>query len=171
MSAPDRTLSVAERRGRAVGIGLYALFVAGITVLWSAQILSTAWAPAPASTELECRAGLRSLLDTVRRARAAAAGEIAGERESLARFRAEVEPTWQRRPEVGTACRADPEASRFLRELDMLRYAEEHAVRYEAVDVARRRRKMLDLEARVLDHSPSAATSAASTTGAAASTH
>jgi hypothetical protein len=72
---------------------------------------------------------------------------------------------------VGTACRADPEAARFLRELDMLRYAEEHAVRYEAVDVARRRRKMLDLEARVLGHSPSAATSSASAAAAATSTH
>jgi hypothetical protein len=75
------------------------------------------------------------------RARLAAAEEIHGERAALVQFRTALEPEWKSREAVGQACRGDSTAERALSELDALRYAEEHAVRYEAVALANQRRR------------------------------
>jgi hypothetical protein len=82
----------------------------------------------------------------VERGRTAAAGLVeASERESLARFRAALEPEWNSRPNLTDLC-GTPNERRILREIDSLRYAEEHAVRYEATALARDRKRARDLE-------------------------
>jgi hypothetical protein len=77
----------------------------------------------------------------IRRARGAAAEEITGERPALQRFRDALSPEWQSRGAVSQSCQGDPAAIAALSDLDALRYAEEHAVRYEAVALAKQRRR------------------------------
>jgi hypothetical protein len=77
----------------------------------------------------------------IRRARVAAAEEIHGERPALERFRSALGPEWRSREATARACQGDPAAIAALSDLDALRYAEEHAVRYEAVALAKQRRR------------------------------
>jgi hypothetical protein len=98
--------------------------------------------PAPAS----CDGGLLELLRAVDRARLAAREETAGESQSLERFRTALDPEWQTRPALDTLCKGLPAEAQRLREVDALRYAEEHAVRYEATALARQRQRARELE-------------------------
>ncbi|MBN2191221.1 MAG: hypothetical protein JW751_00245 [Polyangiaceae bacterium] len=136
-------LSAAQRRGRTIGAAAFALLIGIPTVHWSRQIILQAWKgpPAPSSART-CRNGLASLLSAVDRARMVAAAESGGERASLARFRHELEPEWLERTSLEATCRADPQGRHLLHELDLLRYAEERTVRQDAIDVARRRRRV-----------------------------
>jgi hypothetical protein len=136
----------ARRHGRRAGVVVFALIVAALTTVWSVQIILQVWGTPPVDGDVECRAGLTGLVEAVRRARNAAAAETGGERAALARFRQELQPEWQRRDELGTTCREHPALLRALKELDRLRYAEEHAVRYEAGDLAQRRRRVRSIE-------------------------
>jgi hypothetical protein len=77
----------------------------------------------------------------VSRARQAAAAQEAGEKAALQAFRHALGPSWTSRPALDRACASDRQALTSLREIDELRYAEEHAVRYEAVRLARQRKR------------------------------
>jgi hypothetical protein len=145
MEPPPR-VEIARRRGRRIGIAVFGTLVSLITAIWALQIIRQVWFPAPEPAEVDCREGLRSLIDSVRRARGAAAAETGGERQALARFRSELTDTWRLRSAIGQACRSDAAATRALSEIDRWRFAEEHAVRYESVDLARRRRRVQSLE-------------------------
>jgi hypothetical protein len=142
---PSRA-ELARRRGRRVGVALFALVVGGATAVWSWQILWQIWGPPPPGPPVDCRAGLLDLLAAVGRARLAAAAETGGERAALARFRDALEPEWMQRPRLESSCASNPRMKKALGEIDRLRYAEEHAVRYEAVDLARGRRFSQALE-------------------------
>jgi hypothetical protein len=142
---PSDRVELARRRGRRIGIVVFALLVSGTTAIWTLQIIRQVWFPR-VSEQVECRQGLRTLLDSVRRARGAAAAETGGERRALGRFRQELDGHWRYRPAIGEACKGDLLALAFLADIDRLRFAEEHAVRYEAVDLAQRRRRVQALE-------------------------
>jgi hypothetical protein len=143
----DRQLRL--RRGRRFGLGLYAAVVVIPVAIWSGQIFEQVWTPQGTPTTSACRAGVRGLIRAVRRARAAAGAELGGERPALERFRTALDPEWRSRPELGQACRSDREGAGALETVDLYRYAEEHALRYEARDVARRRRDIRRLEVRL----------------------
>jgi len=143
MRAGSTPTSVAKL-GRRAGIIAFAIPVAGITAVWSLQILSTVFASG-GEPSIGCREGLFQLAGAIQRAREAAAGEPNGERAALARFRAALNPEWNHRDGLERACGADPQTRLTLREIDALRYAEEHAVRYEAGAVAAQRRRTDDL--------------------------
>jgi hypothetical protein len=104
--------------------------------------LSAVFAPPVQAVASDCRGGTRALLVAVRRARMAAASESGDERAALGRFRAALEPEWATRVSLDSVCRTDPRAQAALTEIDALRYAEEHAVRYEAVGLAPQRRRV-----------------------------
>jgi len=123
--------SRAARLGRRVGIAVFSLFVAIPTAVWSIQIMQVVWAPPPGIAPGNCREGLRSLLDAVARARAPEIDERRSERETMQRFRASLLPEWHFRGALDGLCRT-PEEVEMLKTIDGLRYAEEHAVRYEA---------------------------------------
>jgi len=142
MAAAKLNLSPAQRLGRRVGIAVFALIVGGATAVWTVQILYAVFDPPVQAVAKECRAGTRDLLTAVRRASLAAAAESGDERAALGRFRAALEPEWSRRASLDSLCRADPKAQAALAEIDALRYAEEHAVRYEAVGLAPQRRRV-----------------------------
>jgi hypothetical protein len=133
-----------NRLGRRAGVIAFAIPVAGTTLLWSLQILGVVFGSAEAGP-VGCREGLLGLDHAIRRAREAAAREPNGERAALERFRAALSPEWDGRPGLEAACRGDLRRASVLREIDALRYAEEHAVRYEAGAVADQRRRTGDL--------------------------
>lgn len=137
---PDASAPVA-RLGRRLGILAFAVLVASVTANWSFQILRQVfWAESPPRA-VSCREGLLELERAIARARSAAAFEARGERAALASFRDALEPEWHYRGAVAQACREDALGRAALSELDALRYAEEHAVRYEAGAVAAQRRR------------------------------
>lgn len=135
-----------RRIGRRVGVIVFAVFVSVPTLVWTVQIMQEIFfrpsGPAPAS----CDVGLLSLLRAVDRARLAARQDHVGERHSLERFRTALEPEWNSRPALDTLCRPVPQNLQRLREVDALRYAEEHAVRYEATALAGQRQRARELE-------------------------
>jgi hypothetical protein len=149
-TAPEDNLERARRRGRRVGIVVFSVFVSGITLVWSAQIVSQVWAKRPSPTTQPCRTGLISLIGAIERARSAAAAQTGGERAALTRFRQQLAPEWLRRETLEAECRDDPAAARALRQIDELRYAEEHAVRHESIDLAARRRRVKELRGEIL---------------------
>ena len=137
-----------RKRGRTIGNVVFAATVTLFTVVCSIQILAQAWAtPAvPADAPVpECRAGLSALISAIHRARTAAS-QVSGEHAALTTFRNALLPEWSTRPAYDARCAGDAEALKSLGEIDRLRYAEEHALRYEALDVAGRRTRVQALE-------------------------
>ena len=139
------TVPRAARLGRRLGIALFAALVSVPTAVWSLQIMQAVWSPTRGPEPESCNHGQLALLHAVDRARvAAAAFAESSERASLARFRNALEPEWNSRPNLDDLCPA-PAERQSLREIDSLRYAEEHAVRYEATALARDRKRARDL--------------------------
>ena len=140
-----------RRLGRRLGIAVFAVVVAGLTLHWTTQIIMQAWSRGETLGALppNCRNGVLQLAGALRRAREAAAQEPNGERAALARFRAALLPEWAGRAALEPLCKSDPDALRTLKQLSALRYAEEHAVGYEAGALAAQRRRV-DALARAL---------------------
>lgn len=146
MSPAAKNETRAERLGRRIGLVVFGLLVSGITLTWTAQIIRQTFFPVGTAQHASCRPGVLALIGAVRRARHAADQETGGERAAVARFRAALAPEWDGRDALGATCRGDAVGERALREIDRLRFAEEHATRYEAVDLARHRRAAAALE-------------------------
>lgn len=144
--SPRRALTPLERsrlKGRRVGIAVFSLIFAGATLMWTVQILSSVWGSAPPSPA-GCAAGTAKLEQALARAKKAYA-ELAGdqdERAALAHYRTALEPEWNERKAVEAACRGDEAGRNYLKDVIALRYAEEHAVRYESLGLAPLRRRI-----------------------------
>ena len=139
-------LSPAARRrriGQRAGVVVFAAIFAGATLLWTVQILGTVWGTAAASPA-GCAGGTARLEQAVERARLAYAStaEDEDERAALARYRGALEPEWSERKAVEAACAADTTGRKRLKDVIALRYAEEHAVRYESLGLAPLRRRL-----------------------------
>ncbi|HVY27374.1 MAG TPA: hypothetical protein VHB79_12540 [Polyangiaceae bacterium] len=138
--------SAAERyrlAGRRWGIAAFGGIFASATLWWTVQILTTVWGGAPPSPA-GCAGGTASLLQAVERARDAyeqKAGEE-DERTALARYRGALEPEWSDRKGIEAACKGDATGEKHLKDVIALRYAEEHAVRYESLGLAPLRRRL-----------------------------
>jgi hypothetical protein len=141
-----RPESRAERTGRLVALGVFAVLVCGITLVWTSQVVRQTFFPEGAAVAPACRESLRGLIGAVRRARSAADAAGGGERAALGRFRAALAPEWDARKAAGAACAGDAFGARALAEIDRLRFAEERAARYEADALARHRRSVSALE-------------------------
>jgi hypothetical protein len=124
-----------------VGIAVFGLLVAAFTVVCSVQICLQVWSPTIVPTSVGCSAGTLALVDAIEAARVASADQ-AEEHAALARFRGALASAWAHRPALEQSCASDPAAIRRLHAVDRLRYAEEHAVRYGAVDLAKRRQEV-----------------------------
>lgn len=146
MSEAPKRLTPAQRMGKRIAIGFYGLIVSSFVVISSLQILDVVWFPKEPPSAASCREGLKGLVTSLGRARSAAAREKGGERAALEVFRRELLPEWGQRPGLEKRCSSDRAARDLLAELDQLRYAEEHAVRYVEVDLGPRRRRVLTLQ-------------------------
>jgi len=131
----------AGQLGRTLGIGVFSFIVAGFTIVCSVQICLQVWAPHVEPAPFDCSAGTLALVEAVDAARAAAADEP-DEQAALAKFRGALASTWKYRPALTRSCSQSSEALRHLQAVDRLRYAEEHAVRYAAVDLSERRHEV-----------------------------
>src|SRR6185436_2674975 len=118
--------------------GLAAVLTVSSTWQLLRQVFLT---PAPPSPYASCEDGLRALAGAVARARNAASG-TEGEDAALGRFRQALEPDWRYRDSVEVSCRGSAPSERALDAIERLRYAEEHAVRREAGDLAPLRRRV-----------------------------
>jgi hypothetical protein len=117
------------------------VLVVAFTAVCSVEICLQVWNPAIVPTPVGCSAGTLELVDAIEAARIASADQ-AEEHAALARFRSAVASAWAHRAALEHSCAGDPEAIRRLHAVDRLRYAEEHAVRYGAVDLAKRRQEV-----------------------------
>jgi hypothetical protein len=130
--------------GRRAGYLLLGLLVSAFTAVCTLEIIGQVWFPRVESAQGDCRAGIRQLVQALGRARSVAAtvrnGSEAGA--AVAEFRKSLEPEWRGRATVGTVCEGDTEGLLVLKQIDQLRYAEEHAVRYEARNLSRLRREV-----------------------------
>lgn len=145
-SPSSRQLSPLERRrrlGRRVGIAIFAAIFSGATLLWTIQILTTVWGTAPPSPA-GCVAGTATLQHALARARAAylAGSGTEDERAALSRFRTALMPEWGEEKAVTAACQDEQAGRERLKDVIALRYAEEHAVRYESLGLAPQRRRL-----------------------------
>ncbi len=121
--------------------GLAALVIVAATVQIVRQVFFQPVSPSPYAG---CREGLIALAGAVDRAREAAPGTD-GEDAAIARFRSALEPEWGYRDGIAASCRGASENERALDAIERLRYAEEHAARREAGDLAPLRRKVRDI--------------------------
>jgi hypothetical protein len=117
----------------------------GVVVLAGAgevsyQVFFSDRAPSPYAT---CAEGLRALYGATEEARRAAA-DSHGEEDALTRFRGALDPTWARRDSIAATCKS-PADEALLDAIERLRYAEEHAVRREAGDLAPLRQRVQSL--------------------------
>lgn len=110
---------------------------AGVEITWQVFV-----EPSPPAPYASCHEGLLSLFGAVVRARDAAAHTEAGEDAALARFRAALGPEWTYRDGVAARCRGSTKDEGALDAIERLRYAEEHAVRREAGELAPLRRRV-----------------------------
>lgn len=148
MQQGQRRATPSSRRGRQAGVASFALVVGGFTLTCAVQILTQifspptsestppAWAGAP-----DCRAGLGALRAAVVRARRVVLHSGLDESPALAAFRRELTPEWRFRAELEQSC-PHSDARAALEQLDEFRYAEEHAVRYEAARFHRVQREI-----------------------------
>ena len=138
-SRPERSRVLGQR----VGIALFSAIFAGATLLWTIQILTTVWGSAPPSPAgcSSGTAGLEAAVEHARQAYLALAGNE-DERAALSRYRQALEPAWTQQKAVEAACRGDKQGQKRLKDVIALRYAEEHAVRYESLGLAPLRRRL-----------------------------
>jgi hypothetical protein len=111
------------------------------------------WAPDDGPAPPSCREGLRGLLAAVDRAREEGLRSSDGELRSVARFRAALSPEWGSRGALTRLCGSSQEL-KMLNTVDGLRYAEEHAVRYEATALSEQRAAARALKARLSGGEP-----------------
>ena len=141
-SPADPSARRPRRVGRRVAIALYYLVVVSVAVAGAVQITQQVFfVPAGKLPFASCHEGLRALFSAVERARAEAAGSD-GEDAALDRYRRALAPEWGYRDGVAASCQGSPKDERALDAIERLRYAEEHAVRREAGELAPLRRSV-----------------------------
>jgi hypothetical protein len=144
---PSPPASPTERGGkigRRAGYLLLGLLVSAFTAVCTVEIIGQVWFPKVGAAQNNCHLGVQRLVQGLNRARTIGAtarnGSEAGP--AVAAFRRALEPEWHERPSLSSACKGDAAGLRALKQIDQLRYAEEHAVRYEARNLSRHRREV-----------------------------
>jgi hypothetical protein len=132
-----------RRLGRRVGIIIFTVIFAGATLMWTIQILTAVWSSAPPSPA-GCSVGTARLEQAIARARHIYQSEAGAEdeRAALARFRSALLPEWTEEKAIKAACEHEEAGKKRLKDVIALRYAEEHAVRYESLGLAPQRRRL-----------------------------
>lgn len=141
--APSPTKRSPRAIGRRIGAIVYWALVVGVSVTGAVQVTwQVLFQPGPPAPYATCQDGLRALFGALVRARDAAGNTEAGEDAALARFRDALQPEWRYRDGVAAKCRGATKDEGALDAIERLRYAEEHAVRREAGELAPLRRRV-----------------------------
>jgi hypothetical protein len=151
-------IQAARRRGRRVALAIYYAVAGGVCVAGALQVtLQVYWSPSRPSPYAGCREGQIALVAAIDRARKAAPGTD-GEDAAIERFRGALLPEWGHRDAIAGACKTKADDERALDAIERLRYAEEHAVRREAGDLAPLRRRVQAIVENELGSGPSRGT-------------
>ena len=137
------SLAAARLRGRRIAFVLYLLVAGAIAAAGSIQVFLQAFQrhEAPELGIASCADGLARLTAAIERARKAGSSTD-GEDAALASFRGGLRPEWDDRDHIEDLCRPSPSSMAALDAIERLRYAEEHAVRREASELAPLRRRV-----------------------------
>ncbi len=140
---PPEARTPAQARGRRVALILYYIAAVGVATAGSVQVFIQAFQrrEAPELHIASCSDGLARLAHAVERARRVASGTD-GEDAALADFRRALSPEWDDRDHIEDLCRPSAPSMAALDAIEQLRYAEEHAVRREAAELAPLRRRV-----------------------------
>ena len=138
-TSPRRKKRGPFRQGALVALGVLAVWLTGAGTY---QVLKQSLWPEVEATAQSCRSGTVALYAALERARAHAADQVLNERRALLAFRADLAPVWQKAGAIVQRCKEDRDsvALRALRSVELLRYAEERAIRLSAVDLTHLRR-------------------------------
>lgn len=147
MTEPAPPHTTVAARGRTAGKVVFGLLVAVPTLVWALQIIFQAFASPPPS-ELECEEGLEQLITGIEQARQSAFGQT-NEAQAIEAFRANLGSVWQEPRSVRERCKDEPGMRSMFGRVERLRYAEEHAVRYESRGIAADRRAVEQLKRRL----------------------
>ncbi len=132
----------ARKRSRAIAVAIYFGTIGVVCISATAQVTKQVFfQPRIAAPYATCRDGQSALVSAIERARLAAPGTD-GEDPAIERFRSALNPEWGFFDGVADACRGSAKDEGALDAIERLRYAEEHAVRREAGDLAPLRRKV-----------------------------
>lgn len=107
-------------------------------------------------TQVECSAGIMSLMQAVERASAQASTATLPEREALEGFRRALEPEWSRREAISRACKGREGLEDTLDAVLHLGWAEERSVRRDSVETTELRWRARDLVDRNIRHGSNA---------------
>jgi hypothetical protein len=123
-----------------VFVGIVAVYVCTVGTY---RILNATLFPDAVTNEYGCRQGAQALFRAVELAREKTSHLAQPEREALSIFRSEIEPTWSKFHAISKECvkDGDKEALSALRTVELLRYAEERTVRYQAIDLTLLRKR------------------------------
>ena len=141
----------AKKRGRRVAQAIYysmvVIVIVGATTQITMQVFKRVDSP-PA----DCKRGLRALLRAVDGAKATAASGDVSPEQALAKFRAALSPAWDDRDRIHKACTEarDARLEEAWDTVERLRYAEENVIRRDARDLAPLRRKVQEVETKIL---------------------
>jgi hypothetical protein len=142
MSTATPKSTSGRKRSRAMAVIVYYALIGVICIAATTQITRQVFfQPRVAAPYSSCHEGLLALVSAIERARRAAPGTD-GEDPAIDRFRTALNPEWTYFDAVGDACRGSVKDEGALDAIERLRYAEEHAVRREAGDLAPLRRKV-----------------------------
>lgn len=131
-----------RKRSRALAVIVYYGLIVALCITATAQITKQVfYQPRVPSPYANCHEGLSALVSAVERARKVAPGND-GEDPAIERFRTALNPEWGYIDSISDACRGSIKDEGALDAIERLRYAEEHAVRREAGDLAPLRRKV-----------------------------
>jgi hypothetical protein len=136
----------AQRIGRRLGNIVFALLIGSFTIVCSVQILFQGFSSSNGEVVTDCRDGLKGLVQSLHRAREATNLAPPSERSRIERFRAALLPEWNGRDELKRLCASSPWGKKAYYQVERLRWAEEHAVRYESADLAPSRQHVLSIE-------------------------
>jgi hypothetical protein len=159
-------LGRARARGRRIAFALYYAVAGTVAVAGTLQVFMQALErrESPQVQVGACPEGLSRLVSAIERARAAAS-LTQGEDAALADFRKALRTEWDDRDHIEDLCRPSPTSMAALDAIEQLRYAEEHAVRREAADLAPLRRRVQAIAPRELGPPADPATPPSSPTG------
>jgi hypothetical protein len=142
MSAAAPKPASGRKRSRALAVIVYYGAIVALCISATTQITQQVFyqprVPSPYKT---CNEGLSALVSAIERARRLAPGND-GEDPAIERFRTALNPEWGYVDSIADACRGSIKDEGALDAIERLRYAEEHAVRREAGDLAPLRRKV-----------------------------
>lgn len=138
-----RAPSDARAVGRRVAQIVYLALALAVAIGGGAQVFVQAFErhDAPSVQVGSCNEGLARLAAAVERARSAASATD-GEDAALDRFRRALQPDWDDRDHIEDLCQSSPSSMAALDAIEQLRYAEEHAARREAAELAPLRRRV-----------------------------